>query len=294
MKRSKRHLLLSVLAMACGLVGITLEAQAETMSLQQLRQATHIHGIGVDPGDPAKVLLATHHGFFTVTPDGQATRRSTDRNDYMGFTPHPTDPDLLYASGHPVGGGNMGVIVSRDGGNQWSQLAKGVNGPVDFHQMDISKADPTTLYGVHGGLQVSHDGGKSWAVKGPLPEGLYDLTASSQQVERLYAGTKTGLRVSDDAGGSWRNPSLYRAATPMVQSAGEGEVYAFMVGVGLLKNKESNSSWQVISRDWGQRYLLHLAADPSDPKRLYGVTGQGDILTSQDGGHNWKAFGSQP
>lgn len=293
MKNAKLQSLLTALVMVCSMVGITLQVQAETLPLQKLRQKTHMHGITVDPRNPSQIFLATHHGFFSVTPDGQATRLSANRNDYMGFTAHPTNPDILYASGHPVGGGNMGVIVSKDGGKQWSQLAKGVNGPVDFHQMDISRADPMTLYGAHGGLQVSRDGGKTWAITGPLPNGLYDLTTSSQRVERLFAGTKTGLLLSDDAGKSWKNATLYRSPTTMVQSTGDGYIYAFVAGVGLLKNKESNNSWRVISRDWGERYLLHLAADRSDPSRLYGVANQGIILTSKDAGRSWKEFGSR-
>src|SRR3546814_5804623 len=65
----------------------------------------------------------------------------------MGFTPHPADPEVLYASGHPAGGGNLGFIVSRDGGQSWAKLSDGAGGPDDFHQMDISKADPQVIYG---------------------------------------------------------------------------------------------------------------------------------------------------
>ncbi len=79
----------------------------------------------------------------------------------MGFTPHPADESVLYASGHPAGGGNLGFIVSRDGGRGWSSLSPGVGGPVDFHQMDVSKADPSVIYGAHGGLQASRDGGRT-------------------------------------------------------------------------------------------------------------------------------------
>jgi hypothetical protein len=43
--------------------------------------------------------------------------------DFMGFTPHPSDPATLYSSGHPAGGGNLGFIVSEDGGGSWTQLA---------------------------------------------------------------------------------------------------------------------------------------------------------------------------
>ncbi len=71
---------------------------------------THIHGIAVDPTLDSRLLLATHHGFFVVqTDDGMATRISRDQNDYMGFTPHPENPTVMFASGHPSGGGNLKI-----------------------------------------------------------------------------------------------------------------------------------------------------------------------------------------
>src|SRR3546814_10407020 len=97
----------------------------------------------------------------------------------MGFTPHPADPEVLYASGHPAGGGNLGFIVSRDGGQSWAKLSDGAGGPVDFHQMDISKADPQVIYGVFVELQKSTDGGQSWSRVGPAPEAIIGLDRKS-------------------------------------------------------------------------------------------------------------------
>ncbi|TIT16878.1 MAG: hypothetical protein E5W85_00930 [Mesorhizobium sp.] len=44
--------------------------------------------------------MATHHGLFRTGPDGQAELISPVQ-DFMGFTPDPSDPRSLYASGHP-------------------------------------------------------------------------------------------------------------------------------------------------------------------------------------------------
>jgi len=220
---------------AATLIMIAYAAGAQTLALADLRAKTHIHGIAVDPKDGSRLYLATHHGFFVVSPDGQATRVSRDSNDYMGFTPHPTDPSVLFASGHPAGGGNLGYIVSDDGSQSWRQLSTGVRGPLDFHQMDISKADANVVYGAFGGLQVSRDGGKSWKLSGPLPDGLIDLAASAVATDRLYAATKGGLLHSKDAGTTWRPAHFRISAATMVQTGYEGEVYAFIVGHGLLR-----------------------------------------------------------
>lgn len=270
-----------------------LTANAETTSLVQLRQSTHIHGITVDPENPSQLYLATHHGLFLVSPDGKATRISENTYDYMGFTPHPAEPSVLYASGHPPGGGNLGFIVSTDGGKTWQQRAKGVNGPVDFHQLDVSKANPEVIYGVHGGLQVSKDSGHSWELVAAPPGDLIDLAASAKEVDRLYAATKRGLLYSEDGGKSWQIAYLIKRPVSLVHTTLDGEVYAFVVGTGLIKAQEPSLVWDLVSRDWEDSYLLHLAADPTHPERLYAVTQKGEVLASQDGGRSWAEFGSQ-
>lgn len=268
-------------------------AEEVTTTLAELRSVTHFHGLAVDRVDPSRLLLATHHGFFLVTPDG-AARLLSPVQDFMGFTPHPSDPLVFYASGHPAGGGNLGFIESADGGVTWTQLSPGANGPVDFHQMDVSRADPNVVYGNFGGLQVSRDGGKSWAMAGALPEGVIDLAASSVSADRLYVATKfDGLQVSDDAGASWRRHYATTDPVSMVHSAPGGSIYMFVLGQGLLTAPESDASaWSVLSNGFGDRYLLHLAIDPADPARMFAVTQESEVLTSGDGGKTWQPFGT--
>jgi hypothetical protein len=264
---------------------------AESLPLSQLRQSTHFHGIAVDPRTPGHLYLATHHGFYHVAPGGSETRLSDDRNDYMGFTPHPRDVDILYATGHPASGGNMGFIRSNDGGKTWQQIYGGVGGPVDFHQMVVSRADPEHVYGVYrGNLLHSADGGANWRIVARAPDGLMDIAASALDVNRLYAATKKGLLRSDDGGQTWRNAHLFRQPTTLVYTGTGGSVYAFMAGRGLLRGDESSPGWRPLGPQWGERYLLHLAEDPNNSGSLYAITSDGEILVSQNGGIDWSPF----
>jgi hypothetical protein len=131
--------LISAFALAAASTGSA--AGAEAVSVSQLKERTHIHGLAVDREDSQKLLIATHHGLFRAGPDGKAELISPVQ-DFMGFTPNPSDPRSLYASGHPAGGGNLGFIASTDNGATWTQVAPGANGPVDFHQMTVSSANP--------------------------------------------------------------------------------------------------------------------------------------------------------
>jgi photosystem II stability/assembly factor-like uncharacterized protein len=274
---------------ALALLSAPAAAASESLPLLALRQHSHFHGLAVDPTDRTRLYLATHHGFFVLGADGVATRVSHVQ-DFMGFTPHPSDSKVLYASGHPAGGGNLGFIVSTDGGATWVQLSPGVNGPVDFHQMDVSPADPKVIYGAHGNIQVSRDGGKSWSETGPAPEGLIQLAASAAAPDRLYAATRVGLLVSEDAGATWRTAGFDTEIVSMVRTAPGGRLLAFVVGRGLLGAAESElADWTPLGSG---PILLHLAIDPIDADRLYAITRDGDVVASVDGGASWRPFGA--
>lgn len=262
---------------------------AEALPLSELDQQTHYHGLAVDPTDSSRLYLATHHGFYRVAADGTATRLSQVQ-DFMGFTPHPTDPSVLYASGHPSNGGNLGFLMSADGGANWTQISPGLEGPVDFHQMDVSPADPLVIYGVYGGIQVSRDGGKTWSVAGAPPQGLIGLAASARTANRLYGATQVGLAISEDGGASWHIGAFGGEALSMIATGPDGVLYAYVVGRGLMRASEDKpSEWSPLSSD--PRIQLHLAIDGRDPKRMFAIAHKAGIIQSADGGKSWQSFG---
>lgn len=287
-------------SLALGLIAavVTLSSHsafANETTVAALSKETHFHGIAVDAADSSRVFLATHHGLYVVGAGGKA-RLISEVRDYMGFTVHPTDAATLFASGHPAGGGNLGFIVSRDGGRSWTKLSDGAGGPVDFHQMDVSKADPQVIYGVHGSLQRSADGGKTWARVGSVPEGIISLAASGIDANTIYAATQTGLQKSADGGRSWQQ--AYDRTTTMVHVTRDGTIYAYMIGTGLVRAAEKNPAWKVIGRGFGGDVLLHFAVDPRDPQRLYAVTYDTQkrtqsVIASRDGGERWSPLGGE-
>ena len=50
---------------------------AADTTVSALAKETHFHGIAVDPSDPSRVYLVTHHGLYAVAPDGSASRISS-------------------------------------------------------------------------------------------------------------------------------------------------------------------------------------------------------------------------
>lgn len=295
---TRRAVLAVLVVIVVGAIGALYASRSFSQgntTIAALAKDTHFHGIAVDVVDSSRIYLATHHGLYVTGIDGQAQRTSEVR-DYMGFTVHPTDATILFASGHPAGGGNLGFIVSRDGGRTWTKLSDGIGGPVDFHQMDVSKADPRVIYGVYQSLQRSTDGGRTWKLVGPPPGGIVALATSSIDANTLYAATQSGLQRSTDGGRTWTAESD-RTAT-MVHVTRDGTVYAFMIGIGLVRAAEKNPAWQVVGKGFGEEYLLHFAADPRDPQRLYAVTFNSrtraqSVIASRDGGGRWIPLGAE-
>lgn len=280
--RTSRKLLVLIASLA-----FLVPSRAEELPLAEV---SHIHGIGFDPSTPGSVLLATHYGVYRANADGIAETVSTDANDYMGFSPDPADAGRLLASGHPGQGGNMGVILSTDGGVTWQKIAEGVGGPVDFHAMTISRVDPKVIYGVYGGIQVSRDGGASWTVAGPGPDRVIDLAASPIDTDTVYAGTVGGMMRSVDAGKTWALVGPPGRAATLVETTADGSLYVFFGGAGLFK-LSNDGNWTELANDFGERYLLHLAGDPADPAHLVAVTDESVVLESGDSGKTWQGFG---
>ncbi|MDD7970798.1 WD40/YVTN/BNR-like repeat-containing protein [Roseinatronobacter alkalisoli] len=292
---SRRALLVGgVLAIAGAGLFVTLGAGARAGTpLTDLLARTHIHGLAVDGQDSGRLLIATHHGLHALDLDTGLTVQISDHSDdLMGFVADPVAPAGFLASGHPAHGGNLGVIASSDGGASWTKLSDGVNGPVDFHQMDISKADPSVVWGNYGGLQRSRDGGRIWEQVADAPPGLISIAASAQSAERLYAATETGLFVSDADARDWQCAHPTDAPVTFVEVLADGMIHAFILGEGLVRRAEDGSAWEQLHPDFEQRFVLHYAADPANPDRAFAATQLGEILASDDGGRSWHQFGT--
>jgi photosystem II stability/assembly factor-like uncharacterized protein len=284
-----KHNFSVVFAALAFAIGAISSSSAETLGT--LAQHTHYHGIAFVRSGTATLLLASHHGVYALDNNGTATRVSPIQ-DFMGFAPDPANPMSYYASGHPAGGGNSGFLHSTDGGANWKQLSPGVEGPVDFHQMDVSTADPKTIYGGYGSIQVSRDGGATWKIAGNPPPDLIAIAASKVNVGQLYAATKNGLHMSEDAGATWK-PLFFGGEIVSTVETGPGNaVYAFVIGRGLMTaNEPVSTEWTLLSNDFGESIPLHLAVDEKDSQHLALTTHANEVLESRDGGKTWRAFG---
>lgn len=278
------------LRLAACLSAFAVPAAAQGLALGDLLGATHVHGLAFDPGAAGRVLMATHHGLWSLDLGGLAVAEVAEEAlDVMGFSPVPGAPGAFLASGHPPGGGNLGVLRSTDGGATWAPLSPGADGPVDFHQMAVSPADPALVWGVHHGavLQRSRDGGATWETVGPAPEGVIDLAASALAPETLYAATEGGLRASTDGGASWAPAHPAEVPATAVDVGPDGRALAFLLGEGLLALEPGAPGWTTLGQGLGPAVPLHLAQEPGGTGRVLAATADGRLMDSGDGGRSW-------
>ena len=102
-----------------------------------------IHGVGLfntdsNNNDDDSVYLATHNGLYNKKQNSSWVKVGNDKSDLMGFVISPTKEGVMYSSGHPVNGGNLGFRMSIDSGKTWQTISTVTDSPIDFHAMSIS------------------------------------------------------------------------------------------------------------------------------------------------------------
>jgi len=100
---------------------------------------------------------------------------------------------------------------------------------------------------------------------------------------RLLAATARGLYRSDDGGQTWVNPYRFQLPVTVLFQDDTG-LYAFVIGLGLIKRKGSGTEWETLNNLFGAQVLRQLTRTDQG---MFGVNQFGRILRSPDGGKTW-------
>jgi len=253
----------------------------------------HAHGLAVDVNDPKKLLIATHNGLFMLQNDKDLYQVGPKKDDYMGFSPHPTDSNTFFTSGHPKGGGNIGFQKTSDGGKSWQKVSDGINGPVDFHAMTVSRVNPNLAYGSYAGkLQRSLDGGKKWEQIDTNLTNVISLVSDPVDANTVYAATTDGIMSSSDQGNTWADaaPDVSGAAVTVlaINQTQTTEWISFSEKLGLAKSSDSGKSWKTLKIGAGDDIVLQIANDNKNPQVTYALTRANVVYKTTDGGESWQ------
>jgi len=264
------------------------EIKETSKEITPIDTITHGHGLAVDVTDPSRVYIATHHGLLVLTKDKDLNRIGTAQDDYMGFVPHPNDPKVLFSSGHPSTGGNIGFQKSEDGGFTWNKVSDGIQGPVDFHTMTISPVNPSLIYGWYQGtLQRSIDQGETWEIATTTNYPIINLAADPKDENTIYAATPQGLLVSKDKGAKWNTLLDGFVSVVAIHPQNSQKLLSFSEKNGLAQSNNGGKNWEKLSETFNGETLLFIAFNKQDPEILYTLTEKNSIYKSSDGGNSW-------
>jgi hypothetical protein len=173
-----------------------------------------------------------------------------------------------------------GVMRSRDGGESWSDCSAGLlrlaqepryksdlgsgndaEGMLDGHALCVTSADPGAVFlALRMGLFRSPDGGETWADMG--------------------VGKFSALTYARDIRVSAQDPSTLYSCLSVHSTGDTGS---------LCVSRDLGRSWKRI--DHGIKVggtIMGLTLHPSDPNQVYGISRNGQVIGTTDGGASWQ------
>lgn len=192
----------ALIGAGCGQDGDDEIGESTAQEARAAAAMHHVHGLGINPADGA-LYIATHTGLFR-SPRGsdEVARVGESTQDIMGFT--IVGPDHFIGSGHPApdksGPHSLGLISSKNAGRSWSTTS--LRGEADFHVLRYMGGQVYGYNGLTGELLVSSDLGQSWTSRRP-PAPLVDLAVNPEDFSQVLASTPLGLEWSQEAGKRW-------------------------------------------------------------------------------------------
>ena len=165
------------------------------------------------PDGQVRMLAATNKGLYrtvgtdpskgwTKVPFGAGLDERA-----LCVSTHPKSPETIY-----VGTANSGVLVSRDAGATWQQVAD-VSAAAPINTVVQDPQRPAYVYvGSTQMLFMTHDGGERWQRRGGnLPYGSYtSILINPQNPDEIFVGSafenpeNNGVFHSTDAGMTWK------------------------------------------------------------------------------------------
>lgn len=264
-------------------------AQSSSTELTPVSSISHGHGLAVDVEDSSKVYIATHHGLLVLMNDKDLFKVGSASDDYMGFSTHPTNSKVFFSSGHPSTGGNIGFQKSDDSGLSWKKVSNGVNGPVDFHAMAVSPANPNLIFGWYqGALQRSTNEGKNWEVASSTAFPVVNLAADPKDENTVYASSPQGLFISKDKGATWNPMFDGFVSTTVVNPQDSQKLLAFSEKEGgLVKSNDGGQTWEKTNANFSGETPLFISFNKQNIDTLYLLTEKNGIFKSTDGALTW-------
>jgi len=284
------------------------------------------------PRNPDKLLLSTHpktwpHVLFMTDTGGKSWNRLTrfhpsptaaenwsnartlNAVEEIAFS--PSDPQQLCLADW------WNVWKSTNGGQDWSQLHKGLQNTVVCDiKVHPENTDKIFLCLADNGLMVSEDAGKTWKRKmsGAVDGHAFEIEISRRNPSKMYLlvnawDTKkkvfvykslSGGETWEDVGFSVPYQSLPKlgyvngqATNLEIDPVSDDTVYVGTNGYGVYKTVNGGRQWNAVNHGLATPYIFGadgLLIHPRKPRTLFASTLAGGVYKSTNGARTWKAL----
>jgi photosystem II stability/assembly factor-like uncharacterized protein len=198
-----------VIASACSGIYETHNAGGVWKKVQGIpSQSRRTRAILQHPSLSGLVFAGTTEGFWRSTNGGESWMLTTSKQlEINSIAVHPSNPQTIY-----IGTNNYGVMVSNDGGKNFTPTNGGYSGRFAYSILpDREKPGrvyATTINTTTGGgfFFISSDSGQTWQPSmRNMPNILisYSILQDERDGNIIYLGTNHGVYRSIDRGASW-------------------------------------------------------------------------------------------
>ena len=252
---------------------------------QQAINVNHIHALASRDGGK-RLLIGTHKGVMLASQNGrtpQALGNGSIGGDVLSLFYAPDG--TLFAGGHLVG-----VKVSHDDGNSFTDLSPALQG-ADVHGLALDPSHPARLYvyAVGKGLLVSEDAGATWTHRaGEADTNYVSGLAVTADGTRLVGTPGRGVAASTDHGTSFQ---VIRDNTGPVYSisasATDANVLLVAAENGIFLTGDGGKTWNAGATNVA---VTGVMIDPRDAHHFFAGGSDGSIAESRDAAISFKPY----
>jgi photosystem II stability/assembly factor-like uncharacterized protein len=226
------------------------------------------------------------------------------RQGYYALDISRTNPKILY-----LGVYNLGIYISRDGGNTWI-LNSGENRELvgkGIFSLVIDRENPETVFvSTEEGIYRTDDGGKSWSEFNQGLENIQIKLLHQASDMHLYAGSLGyGLFLFEEENNKWvplknlenfgtrwaiwDDRPLYQYTTLLINPGNPDTMIFGTFPSGIYKSIDKGDSWNESNIGWTNDGVFSLVYHPEDDNIVYAGTYNG-VNRSLDGGDSWEMW----
>jgi photosystem II stability/assembly factor-like uncharacterized protein len=203
-----------------------------------------------ESGGPGSGLYVSHDGGDSWTEISDEEPFPGGHLGRIGLAVAPGDPSVVYAL---VEAETSQLLRSDDGGDSWTVVNRGEavsDRPFYYHDLAVDPERPDRLYYIHGTLEVSTDGGRTFEGAATWGGGVHvdhhALWIDPENPDFVVDGNDGGVYISRDRADSWR----------FVQNLPLSQYYEIDLDMDVPYNVygglQDNGSWKGPTEVWAQ------------------------------------------